>query len=134
MNRNIHTLNQLLRYTDIKLLGGMTCLAYNVPRLCDERNRLTQSFRVNECNKLVRWFKVAQYPLIAKPLLCDSLLLKSSRDQHIQSKQANQVFYFSQNLNSRLTSKFVWLSILIFKFLIWFVFQQVFILIFCQTN
>jgi len=24
----------------------------NVPRLCDERNSLTQCFRLNECNKL----------------------------------------------------------------------------------
>ena len=44
----------------------------NVPRLCDERNSLTQCFRLNECNKLERWFKVAEYPLFAKPLLAVS--------------------------------------------------------------
>jgi len=44
----------------------------NVPRLCDERNSLTQCFRLNECNKLEWWFKVAEYPLIAKPLLAVS--------------------------------------------------------------
>jgi hypothetical protein len=44
----------------------------NVPRLCDERNSLTQCFRINECNKLEWWFKVAEYPLIAKPLLAVS--------------------------------------------------------------
>ena len=54
-------------------------VAANVPRLCDERNSLTQCFRLNECNKLGRCFKVAEYPLIAKPLLvvrCIYLCLK----------------------------------------------------------
>ena len=106
----------------------------NVPRLCDERNSLTLCFRLNECNKLEWWFKVAEYPLIAKPLLGDLSNPNTTCQLNIFLIISQLVILILQNLFSRLTSKFVWLPFKIILFHFWFIFQQIFILIFCQTN
>ena len=84
-------------YNVQSIMNAVKGMSTNVPRLCDVRNRLTQCFRVNECNKIARWFKVAQYPLIAKPLLGNSCF-------------ASTVINISVHLSNVIQFKSIWNS------------------------